>query len=147
MPPVLLPDTNINGVIMDDFILSVQAFVTKNVCKYHKHMAWCMHLHPQILAWWWWACSAGGHSSVLVFAEEGLRNFFDIIAITYKKGAKLSLYRELPDISSNRRYNRSPPCQQISSSLHRPFRYSGPRYIGPPTVLQWSRFLDKWRLS
>ena len=32
MPPVLLPDTN--GVIMDDFLLSVQAFVTKNVCKY-----------------------------------------------------------------------------------------------------------------
>ena len=44
MPLVLLPDTN--GVVMDDFLLSVQAFV---------------------------------HG----FAEEGLRNFFDIIAITY----------------------------------------------------------------
>ena len=43
MPPVLLPDTN--GAIMDDFLLSVQAFVH-------------------------------------VFAEEGLRNFFDIVAIT-----------------------------------------------------------------
>ena len=32
MPPVLLPDTN--GVIMDDFLSSVQAFVTKNVCKF-----------------------------------------------------------------------------------------------------------------
>ena len=32
MPPVLLPDTN--GVIMDYFLLSVQAFVTKNVCKF-----------------------------------------------------------------------------------------------------------------
>ena len=27
------------------------------------------------------------------FAEEGRRNFFDIIAITYQKGAKSSLYR------------------------------------------------------
>ena len=71
-----------------------------------------------------------------VFAEEGLRNFFDIIAITYEKGAKSSLYRALPDITSNRRYIGSPPCQQISSSLYRPFRYSGPRYIGPPTVLK-----------
>ena len=70
-----------------------------------------------------------------VFAEEGLRNFFDIIAITYEKGAKSSLYRALPDITSNRRYIGSPPCQQISSSLYRPFRYSGPRYIGPPTVI------------
>ena len=40
MPPVLLPDTN--GVIMDGFLLSVQAFVTKNVCKYLKHMHACM---------------------------------------------------------------------------------------------------------
>ena len=95
MPPVLLPDTN--GVIMDDLLLSVQAFVH-------------------------------------VFAEEGLRNFFDIIAIAYEKGAKSSLHRALPDITSNRRYIGSPPCQQISSSLYRPFRYSGPRYIGPPTV-------------
>ena len=95
MPPVLLPDRN--GVIMDDFLLSVQAFVH-------------------------------------VFAEEGLRNFFDVIAITYEKGAKSSLYRALPDITSNRRYIGSPPCQQISSSLYPPFRYSGPRYIGPPTV-------------
>ena len=69
MPPVLLPDRN--GVIMDDFLLSVQAFVH-------------------------------------VFAEEGLRNFFDVIAITYEKGAK-----SLPDITSNRRYIGSPPCQQI----------------------------------
>ena len=81
MPPVLLPDTN--GVILDDFLLSVQAFVH-------------------------------------VFAEEGLRNLFDIIAITYQKGAKSSLYRALPDITSNRRYIGSPPCQQI---FHR-------RYIG-----------------
>ena len=71
-----------------------------------------------------------------VFTEEGLRNFFDIIAITYEKGAKSSLYRALPDITSNRRYMGSPPCQQISSSSCRPFRYSGPRYIGPPTVLR-----------
>ena len=69
-----------------------------------------------------------------VFAEEELRYVFDIIAITYEKGAKSSLYRALPDITSNRRYIGSPPCQQISSSLYRPFRYSGPRYIGPPTV-------------
>ena len=72
-----------------------------------------------------------------VFAEEGLRNVFDIIAITYEKGAKSSLYRGLPDITSNRRYIGSPPCQQISSSLYRPFRYSGPRYIGPPTVYEY----------
>ena len=84
---------------MDDFLLSVQAFVH-------------------------------------VFAEEGLRNFFDIIAITYEKGAISSLYRALPDITGNRRYIGSPPCQQISSSLYRPFRYSGPRYIGAPTVSQ-----------
>ena len=32
MPPVLLPDTN--GVKMSDFLSSVQAFVTKNVCKF-----------------------------------------------------------------------------------------------------------------
>ena len=95
MPPVLLPDTN--GVIMDDLLLSVQAFVH-------------------------------------VFAEEGLRNFFDIIAITYEKRAKSSQYRALLDITSNRRYIGSPPCQQNSSSLYRPFRYSGPRYIGPPAV-------------
>ena len=82
---------------MDDFLLSVQAFVH-------------------------------------VFAEEGLRNFFDVIAITYEKGAKSSLYRALPDITSNRRYIGSPPCQQIPSSLYRPFRYSGPRYIWLPTV-------------
>ena len=69
-----------------------------------------------------------------VFAEEGLRNFFDIIATTYEKGAKSSLYRALTDITSNRRYIGCPPCQQILSSLYRPFRYSGPRYIGPPTV-------------
>ena len=53
----------------------------------------------------------------------------------YEKGAKSSLYRALPDITSNRRYIGSSPCQQISSSLYRPFRYSGPRYIGPPTVI------------
>ena len=82
MPPVLLPDTN--GVIKDDILLSVQAFVR-------------------------------------VFAEEGLRNLFDIIAITYEKGAKSSLYRALPEITSNRRYIGSPPCQHISSSLYRPF--------------------------
>ena len=58
-----------------------------------------------------------------VFAEEGLRNFSDII-VTYEKGAKSSLYRALPDITSI-----------LSSSLYRPFRYSGPRYIRPPTVL------------
>ena len=75
MPPVLLPDTN--GAIMDDFLLSVQAFVH-------------------------------------VFAEEGLPNFFDIIAITHEKGAKSSLYQALPDITSNRRYIGSPPCQQLS---------------------------------
>ena len=69
-----------------------------------------------------------------VFAEEGLRNFFDIIAITYEKRAKSSQYRALLDITSNRRYIGSPPCQQNSSSLYRPFRYSGPRYIGPPAV-------------
>ena len=71
-----------------------------------------------------------------VFAEEGLCNFFDMIAITYEKGTKSSLYRALPapDITSDHRYIGSPPCQQISSSLYRPFRYSGPRYIGPPTV-------------
>ena len=38
-------------------------------------------------------CIRDSHSSVHVFAEEGLRNFFDIIAITYEKGAKSSLYR------------------------------------------------------
>ena len=43
MPPVLLRETN--GVIMDDFLLSVQAFVTKNVCKYHKHMHACVVSH------------------------------------------------------------------------------------------------------
>ena len=43
MPPVLLPDTN--GVIMGDFLLSVHAFVTKNVCKYHKHMHACVVSH------------------------------------------------------------------------------------------------------
>ena len=86
MPPVLLPDRN--GVIMDDFLLSVQAFVH-------------------------------------VFAEEGLRNFFDVIAITYEKGAKSSLYRALPDITSNRRYIGSPPCQQISWSLYRQFVIQG----------------------
>ena len=96
MPPVLLPDTN--GVILDDFLLSVQAFVH-------------------------------------VFAEEGLRNLFDIVAIAYEKGAKSLLYRVLPDITSYRRYIGSPPCQQITSSLYRPFRYSGPRYIGPPTAV------------
>ena len=76
-----------------------------------------------------------------VFAEEGLRNFFDIIAITYEKGAKSSLYRALPDITSNRHYIGSPPCQQISSSFYRPFRYSGPRYIGPPTVININRYI------
>ena len=94
----------------------------------------CTTHHPHMSAWWWWACGAGGHSSVHVFAEEGLRNFFDIIAIKYEKGAKSSLYRALPDITSNRRYIESPPCQQISSSLYRLFRYSAPRYIGPPTA-------------
>ena len=39
-----------------------------------------------------------------VFAEEGLRNFFDIIAITHEKGAKSSLYQALPDIASNSLY-------------------------------------------
>ena len=43
MPPALLPDTN--GVITDDFLLSVKAFVTKNVCKYHKHMYACVVSH------------------------------------------------------------------------------------------------------
>ena len=57
-----------------------------------------------------------------------------------KKGAKSSLYRALPDITSNRRYIGSPPCPQISSSLYRIFRYSGPRYIGPPTVYDF--FVD-----
>ena len=118
MPPVLLPDTN--GVIMGYFLLSqVQAFVTKNVCKYHKHMHACVV----------------SHRSVHAFAEGGLRTFFDIIAITCEKGAKSSLYRALPDITSTRRYIGSPPCHQISSSLYRPFRYSGPRYMGPPTVI------------
>ena len=70
-----------------------------------------------------------------VFAEEGLRYFFDIVAITYEKGAKSSPYRALPDITRNRRYIESPPCQQISSSLYRPFRCYGPPYVGPPTVL------------
>ena len=78
-------------------------------------------------------------ASVHVFAEEGLRNFFDIIATTYEKGAKSSLYRALTDITSNRRYIGCPPCQQILSSLYRPFRYSGPRYIGPPTVCLYRR--------
>ena len=32
MPPVLLPDTN--GVIMDDFLLSVQAFLTKTSASF-----------------------------------------------------------------------------------------------------------------
>ena len=100
---------------------------------------WCLMASAQLSIR---TCRHGGGEHVVLAAtavcmclqrEEGLRNFFDIIAITYEKGAKSSLYRALPDITSNPRYIGSPPCQQISSSLYRPFRYSGPRYIGPPT--------------
>ena len=65
-------------------------------------------------------CRHGGGEHVVLAATavcmclqilEGLRSFFDIIAITYEKGAKSSLYRALPDITSNRRYIGSPPCQ------------------------------------
>ena len=105
---------------MGYFLLSqVQAFVTKNVCKYHKHMHACVV----------------SHRSVHAFAEGGLRTFFDIIAITCEKGAKSSPHRALPNTRGNHRYIGSTPCQQISPSLYGPFRYSGPRYIGPPTVL------------
>ena len=52
----------------------------------------------------------------------------------YEKGAKSSLYRALPVITSNRHHIGSPQCQQISSWLYLPFRYSGPRYIRPPSV-------------
>ena len=58
-----------------------------------------------------------------VFAEEGLRNFFDIIAITDEKGAKSSLYWALPDTTSNPRHIGSPSCQHISSSLFRASLY------------------------
>ena len=57
---------------------------------------------------------------------------------TMKKGPNhryIGRCRALPDITSNGRDIGSPPCQQISSSLYRPFRYSGPRYIGPPTAV------------
>ena len=70
---------------------------------------------------------------VHVFAEEGLRNFFDIIAITYEKGAKSSLYRALPDITSHRRYTVPTDFIVVISAISLS-GYSGPRYIGPPTV-------------
>ena len=48
MPPVLLPNTN--GVIIDDFLLPVQAFVTKKTSA--SAINTCMHA---------WSVIAGDH--------------------------------------------------------------------------------------
>ena len=87
-------------------------------------------------------CRRGGGEHVVLAAAEvcmclqmrGSATFWTSSLLRTKTGP-YHRYMALPDITSNRRYIGSPPCKQISSSLYRPFRYSGPRYIGPPTVL------------